>query len=407
MQNILSFNRSLEIIIEVASALSHLHSHRIVHRDLKPDNILLSEEGGIKVIDFGISRLIEEASLNKNKRIMGTPTYMSPEQKENPLEVSFPSDIYSLAIIAYELCIGRLSYGVLQLSLLPKGLRKIIAKALQPQINDRYLSVEDFLEDLKNYIENSFEENEELLDLSLKELSDFYEDVSFTLHPKNTIFMQKLHTARAAPKGILSSHIYSDFLTLSDDCLAVFVGWPEKKGVQGMFNNAVLKGLVQALHEKITAIDGNVIPKAISFLHRLNQHIHKSSLSTYSVSFIMISFSQDLIHYFSCGPNRLFIQSVGGGSLHELKAENNLLSEKVEENFLHITSNFHVGDMVYLFSSFETLPLDDNKIILSVEGSYLSSGNDRAKEILKALNPNVGVSDKELPLMLTTLQRKR
>ena len=233
LQNILTFKRSLEIILETASALHHLHSHGIIHRDLKPDNILLSEEGGVKVIDFGIARLVGEEIDPKKKGIMGTPTYMSPEQKESPLEVSFPTDIYSLAIIAYELCIGRLSYGVVQLSLMPKGLRNILSKALMPNPKDRYPNIQEFVEDLNAYIEHSFEENEELLDLSLKELAEFYENVSFTLLPKNTSFQNKLLTGVATPKGILSSHIYCDYLHLSDDNLAIFIGWPEKKGSSG------------------------------------------------------------------------------------------------------------------------------------------------------------------------------
>ena len=77
--------RALEIILQVAYALLHLHSHGVIHRDLKPENILITEEGEIKVIDFGIAQLLEEkGKKTDSSRFIGTPNYMSPEQKEDP-----------------------------------------------------------------------------------------------------------------------------------------------------------------------------------------------------------------------------------------------------------------------------------------------------------------------------------
>src|SRR5690606_36400224 len=63
LQNSLSIKRSLEILLQVAYALLHLHSHGVIHRDLKPENILITENGGVKVIDFGIAQLEQEAPL--------------------------------------------------------------------------------------------------------------------------------------------------------------------------------------------------------------------------------------------------------------------------------------------------------------------------------------------------------
>ena len=79
----LSLKRALEIVLQVAYALCHLHTHGVIHRDLKPENILITEEGEIKVIDFGIAQLHTEVNKDPlaQNRIIGTPTYMSPEQK--------------------------------------------------------------------------------------------------------------------------------------------------------------------------------------------------------------------------------------------------------------------------------------------------------------------------------------
>jgi serine/threonine protein kinase len=126
-QKSFSLKKALEIITQVAYALCHLHSHKIIHRDLKPENILITETGEIKVIDFGIAQLKGDSkTLTKNKKIIGTPSYMSPEQKENPENVSYNTDIFSLGIITYELILGKISNGVIQKELLPNGLKSII-----------------------------------------------------------------------------------------------------------------------------------------------------------------------------------------------------------------------------------------------------------------------------------------
>ena len=151
LQHHISLKRSVEMIIEIAYALCHLHMHGVIHRDLKPENILVTESGTIKVIDFGIAQLLtkkDEKNLSKQTDFIGTPIYMSPEQKQNPQAVSYPSDIYSLGIIAYEIVSGKLSYGQIHLSLMPKGLQKILGKAMQRDPDFRYRDVVDFIADI-------------------------------------------------------------------------------------------------------------------------------------------------------------------------------------------------------------------------------------------------------------------
>lgn len=406
LQNILSFKRSLEIVLEIAYALSHLHSHGIVHRDLKPDNILLSEEGGVKVIDFGIARLVREDTKALNRKVMGTPSYMSPEQRENPLEVSYPSDIYSLAIIAYELCLGRLSYGVIQLSLLPKGLRKILTKALMPSPKDRHQSIHEFIEDLNHYIKTSFEEQEEILDLSLKELSDFYEDIYVYFSPQKSRFHQNLLMGLAKPHGILSSHIYSEHLHLADETMGLLVGWPEKKGVQGMFYNAMLKGIIQVLQEKLWDLNDKPIEKIEQFLITLNSLIHKNKINLYSIALLILSPVQNTLHFFSCGPNKLWIQPVGSNSIQSIHRENPYAGSK-ETPLIHpITVNWNVGDILYLFTSYEEPPFSSEDFTRAIKASYLSTGQSQAEMITKELAECKKTKPHLLPLMVNTLQRQ-
>lgn len=153
-KNKLSLKESLEIALQIAYALCHLHSHGVIHRDLKLENILLTHDNQVKVIDFGIAHLLSEKHPDKTKkrRIMGTPIYMSPEQKMNPESASYPSDIYSLGIMTYELVLGRIQHGKVALKNMPEGLRPILSKSLQPNVKNRYQDIVAFIADLSAYL---------------------------------------------------------------------------------------------------------------------------------------------------------------------------------------------------------------------------------------------------------------
>jgi len=97
---------AVDIAKQVLSALAHAHLHKVVHRDVKPDNIHILPEGLIKLTDFGIARLTEEASLTGDGQVFGTPSYMSPEQIEGRF-IDHRSDLFSAAVVLYEMLSGR------------------------------------------------------------------------------------------------------------------------------------------------------------------------------------------------------------------------------------------------------------------------------------------------------------
>lgn len=102
----LSAREALQIAIQICSGLQHAHSHGIVHRDIKPHNIMCSPDGRYKVADFGIARLLRNSSnLTKTGTVMGSIHYFSPEQARGQ-EIGFPSDLYSLGIVMYEMVTG-------------------------------------------------------------------------------------------------------------------------------------------------------------------------------------------------------------------------------------------------------------------------------------------------------------
>ena len=101
----LSIPQIKHVIYHAGLGLAYAHENGVFHRDVKPDNIMLSTTGGVKVMDFGIARVVE-SSLTKTGSVMGTPAYMSPEQC-NGQKVDGRSDIFSLGVILYELLTGR------------------------------------------------------------------------------------------------------------------------------------------------------------------------------------------------------------------------------------------------------------------------------------------------------------
>ncbi len=102
--HLLPINQVLSIIADVAAALDYAHNQGVIHRDIKPDNIMLLEDGRIKVTDFGIA-LVVDASKTRTGIVLGTPNYMSPEQVAGQT-LDGRSDLFSLGIVFYELLAG-------------------------------------------------------------------------------------------------------------------------------------------------------------------------------------------------------------------------------------------------------------------------------------------------------------
>jgi eukaryotic-like serine/threonine-protein kinase len=160
----LPLNEATEIASQVLSALAHAHSHQVVHRDVKPDNIHILPGGQVKLTDFGIARLTEEASLTGEGQVFGTPSYMSPEQIKG-IFVDHRSDIFSLAIVLYEMLAGRkpftgdsvisITYSIMEnqpppLGGVSYGVEQVILRALNKDASRRYNSADEMRRELKN-----------------------------------------------------------------------------------------------------------------------------------------------------------------------------------------------------------------------------------------------------------------
>jgi serine/threonine protein kinase len=105
-------NRAVNILAQIMNALAYAHSLEVLHRDIKPSNIMIGSDDWVKVMDFGIARVMGSAHLTGTGLKVGTLYYMSPEQIITPRDVDLRSDIYSAGIVMYEMLTGRLPFGM-------------------------------------------------------------------------------------------------------------------------------------------------------------------------------------------------------------------------------------------------------------------------------------------------------
>jgi len=152
----------LKLFLEVLRAVQYAHAHLVIHRDLKPANILVTKPGEVRLLDFGIARLMEQDESADGRltragiRIM-TPEYASPEQIAGNA-VTTATDIYSLGILLYELLTGRrpqAAGGVLAKqpgAALRGDLETIARKAIEPEPRDRFGTVDAFTLDIERYL---------------------------------------------------------------------------------------------------------------------------------------------------------------------------------------------------------------------------------------------------------------
>jgi len=168
----LSMDSTLKISIQIAKALECAHKNKIIHRDIKPHNILINEEGVIKVTDFGIAKATSSDTITHTNKVIGSAHYFSPEQAKGKI-VDNRTDIYSFGIVIYEMLTGRVPFdgeSAVAVALkhiqdtivppkvlvpeVPDSLNNLVIKATQKEVIKRYNNVTDMLIDLMR-IENN------------------------------------------------------------------------------------------------------------------------------------------------------------------------------------------------------------------------------------------------------------
>ena len=158
-------DRILSILNQILPALQYAHDKGVIHRDIKPSNIFVNPDGHVKILDFGISKLIGSSSDTVTGTYLGTPMYMSPEQVKDTKNINHLSDIYSLGVTIYFLVTGKAPYSASdsQFSIWTKIVQEplpgifdigvwgtIVEMACKKDASDRYQNCTLFLQDVSS-----------------------------------------------------------------------------------------------------------------------------------------------------------------------------------------------------------------------------------------------------------------
>lgn len=167
------YDRIVDIMQQILSAVALAHQHRIIHRDLKPQNILIDESGTVKITDFGIAVALSETSITQTNSMLGSVHYLSPEQARGSMATN-QSDIYAIGIILYEMLTGKVPFdgeSAVTIALkhfqeeipsvrlydrhVPQSLENVVLKATAKDPIDRYQSAEEMSADLATALDPS------------------------------------------------------------------------------------------------------------------------------------------------------------------------------------------------------------------------------------------------------------
>lgn len=170
------FPEAVGLVLKICEGLSYAHKKGVIHRDIKPQNIFVLPDGRVKLLDFGLAKLLSPGRLTRSSIGLGTAYYMSPEQSMGR-EVDERSDIFSLGVVFYQALIGRIPMGRFKLPStlnpsIPSSIDSIVEKCLDEQPEERYLKVESLVADIEQVRSTYEKEEKEKIEREQKALAE-------------------------------------------------------------------------------------------------------------------------------------------------------------------------------------------------------------------------------------------
>lgn len=262
----INYIETLNIVRQIALALEHAHKNGVIHRDIKPHNILMTEDGNVKVTDFGIARATSSTTVTNMGKVMGSVHYFSPEQARGGY-TDHRTDIYSLGIVMYEMLTGKLPFDAdspITIALkhiqepyieprsidptIPKAVNDIVVKAMEKDINKRYQSARDMIEDIdkakKNPEENLYlKENKDSEDGSTRVIP--VEEINDALDKRQPNKNNKKKKITAIVSSLiivaalisLMSYWYKNYFVVKDTNVPKIIGYNETEASKILEDN--------------------------------------------------------------------------------------------------------------------------------------------------------------------------
>ena len=171
----------IDIMLQLTSAIACAHDSYIIHRDIKPQNVLILEDGRVKITDFGIATALNSNELTQTNSVMGSVHYLPPEQA-NGSGATIKSDIYSLGILMFELLTGKIPFkgdNAVEIAIkhmkepipsvrkinpdIPQSIENVILKACAKNTKNRYDNVKEMYDDIKNALTDEGSQQQRLV----------------------------------------------------------------------------------------------------------------------------------------------------------------------------------------------------------------------------------------------------
>ena len=229
----LTLSEVIDIMLQITDGMSVAHDSYIIHRDIKPQNIMILENGLVKIMDFGIAMAMNSTQLTQTNSVMGSVHYLPPEQA-NGKGSTLQSDIYSMGIVMYELLTGKLPYkgdNAVEIALkhlkeplpsireelpnIPQSVENIIIKATAKNPKNRYTDAREMHNDLLTCLDES-RENEPKIKLPYKEFSEENKAKQSKKEPEEEKGVSKKESKQKETKKESSDEVLAKQITKND-----------------------------------------------------------------------------------------------------------------------------------------------------------------------------------------------
>ena len=373
MQGVLDWKETVHLTTQILKALQHAHENGIVHRDIKPHNIMLLQDGTIKVTDFGIARFSSNATRTMTEQAIGSVHYIAPEQARGE-KTDGKTDIYSVGVMMYEMLTGKLpfdgdsavSVALMQLQAkakrprevnpsIPEGLEEITVKAMQKNPDDRYHSALEMLSDIERF----------RLNPSIRFDYKYHEEKPASGDPVKK--HKTVTKSQAEPKKTQKAHVYEE---------AAPVRSPLLSALKGIIISAVLALLVFAGLALYKGYTGNQ-PQEIEVPNFVGMSISEASeLNAGRFNFTYTSRYSDAI-----AVDSIIEQTPAAGS-KKIKVGSTIElivnSADTEVEVPYINSNISTEDIVKRIESVNLVPkllyVESDKKAMQVDSVYPAAG---------------------------------